>query len=195
MEWCAKRKRPFSFLRHHRYANCSSVKSGALFEIIQDLIRIFLSPPCTYKRIWDGNLFLFITYKTLSKNKGDFSYCSSSSPSFYNGRFFVSSWYSIRQPFLTIKPQQNLIIDLTPFIYEPYMLYVVECLKYSPLVDALSKVKIFPMYCLSLAYSTAYYDKVHERIHFEIHNEKTSISKHCFYALIGASQEQTLVNP
>nr|KAJ0205118.1 hypothetical protein LSAT_V11C500243000 [Lactuca sativa] len=46
---------------------------------------------------------------------------------------------SVRQPLLTIKPQQNLIIDLTPFVYEPYMLYVVECLKYSPLVDAMTK--------------------------------------------------------
>ena len=56
MEWRVKRKRPFSFLRHHRYANCSSVKSGAIFEIIQDLSRIFLSPPCTYKRNWNGTL-------------------------------------------------------------------------------------------------------------------------------------------
>nr|KAJ0220199.1 hypothetical protein LSAT_V11C200056640 [Lactuca sativa] len=102
---------------------------------------------------------------------------------------------SVHQPLLTIKPQQNLIIDLTPFVYEPYMLYVVECLKYSPLVDALTKVEVVPMSCLSLVYSTAYYDKIHERIHFEIHNEKTSISKHRFCALIGLSQDQSLVNP
>nr|KAJ0199947.1 hypothetical protein LSAT_V11C600320930 [Lactuca sativa] len=102
---------------------------------------------------------------------------------------------SIRQTLLTIKPQQNLIIDLAPFIYDPYMLYVVECLKYSPLVDALSEVEIVPMSCLSHLYSTAYYDKAAERIHFEIHNEKTSISKHRFCALIGLSQEPTLVNP
>ena len=102
---------------------------------------------------------------------------------------------SVHSTLLTIKPQQNLIIDLTPFIYEPYMLYVVECLKYSPLVDTLTKVEVIPMSCLSLIYSTAYYDKAAERIHFEIHNEKTSISKHRFCALIGLSQEPTLVNP
>ena len=62
---------------------------------------------------------------------------------------------SVHQTLLTIKPQQNLIIDLTPFIYEPYMLYVVECLKYSPLVDALTKVEVVPMSSLSLMYSTA----------------------------------------
>ena len=75
------------------------------------------------------------------------------------------------------------------------MLYVVECLKYSPLVDALSKVKVVHMSCLSHIYSTAYYDKVAERIHFDIHNEKTSISKTRFCALICLSQDPTLVNP
>nr|KAJ0218696.1 hypothetical protein LSAT_V11C300141820 [Lactuca sativa] len=79
---------------------------------------------------------------------------------------------SVRQPLLTIKPQQNLIIDLTPFVYEPYMLYVVACLKYSPLVDALTKVEIVPMSLLSHVYSTAFYDKANERIHFELHDEK-----------------------
>ncbi|KAL7607684.1 hypothetical protein Lser_V15G10021 [Lactuca serriola] len=95
---------------------------------------------------------------------------------------------------LTIKPQQNLIIDLTPFVYEPYMLYVVECLKYSPLVVALTKVEVLPMTCLSHIYSTAFYDQVAKRIHFEIHNEKTSISKNRFCALIGLAHEPTLVN-
>ena len=78
---------------------------------------------------------------------------------------------SVHSNLLTIKPQQNLIIDLTTFIYETYMLYVVECLKYSPLVDALTKVEVVPMSCLSHIHSTAYYDKVAERIHFDIHNE------------------------
>ncbi|KAL7603437.1 hypothetical protein Lser_V15G20515 [Lactuca serriola] len=99
---------------------------------------------------------------------------------------------SIHSNLLTIKPQQNLIIDLTPFIYEPYMLYVVECLKYSPLVDALTKVEVVPMSCLSLIYSTAYYDKAAERIHFDIHNKKTSISNNRFYALLGLAHKPTL---
>ena len=72
MEWRVKRKRPFSFLRHLRHANCSPIKSGAIFEIIQDFNRIFLSVPCTYKRNWNGTLSTFITYQSLSKNIGDF---------------------------------------------------------------------------------------------------------------------------
>ncbi|XP_052622678.1 uncharacterized protein LOC128127967 [Lactuca sativa] len=99
---------------------------------------------------------------------------------------------SVRQPLLTIKPQQNLIIDLTPFVYELYMLYVVECLKYSPLVDALTKVEVVPMSFLSLVYSTAFYNKTNEHIHFELHDEKVSISKSRFCALIGRSQDQSL---
>ena len=74
------------------------------------------------------------------------------------------------------------------------MLYVVECLKYSPLVDALTKVEVAPMSCLSHIYSTAYYDKVAESIHFDIHSEKTSISKNRFFALLGLAHEPTLVN-
>lgn len=34
--------------------------------------------------------------------------------------------------FLTIKPNQYLILDLAPFKYDSYMLPIVECLKYSP---------------------------------------------------------------
>nr|KAJ0210234.1 hypothetical protein LSAT_V11C400205970 [Lactuca sativa] len=75
------------------------------------------------------------------------------------------------------------------------MQYVVERLKYSPLVDALTKVEVVPMSCLSLVYSTAFYDKINERIHFELHDEKTSISEHRLCALIRLSQDQSLVNP
>lgn len=72
MEWRVKRKCPFSFLRHLRHANCSPIKSGAILEIIQDLSRIFLSLPYTYKRNWNGTLSTFITYQSLSKNTADF---------------------------------------------------------------------------------------------------------------------------
>ncbi|XP_052627742.1 extensin-like [Lactuca sativa] len=52
-------------------------------------------------------------------------------------------------PLLTIRPNQKLIIQLTPFVYDPYMLYVVECLKYSLLVIALTQVELVPMSLLS----------------------------------------------
>ncbi|KAL7598863.1 hypothetical protein Lser_V15G21253 [Lactuca serriola] len=102
---------------------------------------------------------------------------------------------SVHSNLLAIKPNQNLIIDLTPSAYEPYMLQVVECLKYSPLVIALSQVEVVRMSCLSHIYSTAYYDKVAERLHFDIHNEKTSISKNRFCSLLGLTHESTMVNP
>ena len=74
------------------------------------------------------------------------------------------------------------------------MLYVVECLKYSPLVDALTKVEVVPMSFLSLVYPMAFYDKANERIHFELHDEKVSIAKSRFCALTGLSQDPSLVN-
>ncbi|KAL7610282.1 hypothetical protein Lser_V15G13610 [Lactuca serriola] len=79
---------------------------------------------------------------------------------------------SVHSNLLVIKPNQNLIIDLMPSAYEPYMLQILECLKYSPLVIALS-----------------------QRIHFDIHNEKTSISKNYLCALLGLAHEPTIVNP
>ena len=100
----------------------------------------------------------------------------------------------VRSTLLTIKPNQNLITDLTQLTYEPCMLQVAECLKYSPLVIALLQMEVVPMSFLSHIYSTVYYDKVAKRIHFDIHNEKTSISKNRFCSLLGLSHEPTMVN-
>ena len=65
---------------------------------------------------------------------------------------------SARSTLLSIKANQNLLINLTPFAYDPYMLNVVECIKYSPLVIALTKVESIPMSFLSQVYSIATYD-------------------------------------
>lgn len=80
-----------------------------------------------------------------SKAKDYFFHCSLSSSQAAS----MAESSSVQDTFvhstlLTIKPQQNLLIDLTPFTYEPYMLQVVECLKHSPLVDALTKVDVVP---------------------------------------------------
>lgn len=61
--------------------------------------------------------------------------------------------------FLTIKPNQNMIIELNPFLYDSYMLQVVECLTYSPLVVALTQFEAVPMSLLSQVYSSASYEK------------------------------------
>lgn len=79
--------------------------------------------------------------------------------------------------FLTIKPNQNLIIDLGTFRYDLFMLQGVDCLKYSPLVTALTKVESVPMSLLSKVYSSSKYVDAEEHIMFEIFDKKTSISK------------------
>ena len=49
---------------------------------------------------------------------------------------------SVRQTLLTIKPQQNLIIDLTPFVYEPYMLFsMFYQMGYTEILTTITKFK------------------------------------------------------
>ena len=100
-----------------------------------------------------------------------------------------------RSTLLAIKPNQNLLIDLSPFLYDTYMYQVVECLKYSPLAKALTTVEVVPMSCLSQIYSTATYDKGADKIFFDILNQKASISKNRFCSLLGLAYEDSMVNP
>lgn len=96
---------------------------------------------------------------------------------------------------LPIRPQQRLIIDLTPQVYDAFMFPIVECLKHSPLVPALTKVELVPMECLSQIFSTAHYDKSFDRIFFDILDIKSSISKQRFCSLLGFEPDQSRVNP
>ncbi|CAH1450224.1 unnamed protein product [Lactuca virosa] len=96
---------------------------------------------------------------------------------------------------LLIKPNQNLIIELNPFLYDSYMLHVVECLKYSPLVIALTQVEAVPMSLLSQVYSTASYDKNKERIYFQIHSHKASMSKGRFCSLLHLAVDSYVISP
>ena len=98
-------------------------------------------------------------------------------------------------PTFPIRTQQSLVIDLNPLVYDHYMYPIVECLKYSPLVLALSKVEIVPMECLSQVFSTAHYDKSVDRIYFDILSNKTSISKQRFCWLLGFEPDESRVNP
>nr|KAJ0213192.1 hypothetical protein LSAT_V11C400185240 [Lactuca sativa] len=100
-----------------------------------------------------------------------------------------------RSILLAIKANQNLLIDLSPFLYDNYMYYVVECLKYSPLVKALSTVEFVPMACPTQTYSTATYNKGAEKIFFDILNQRASISKNRFCSLLGLSYNESMVNP
>ena len=96
---------------------------------------------------------------------------------------------------LPIRPQQSLIIDLTPQVYDAFMFPIMECLKYSPLVPALTKVETVPMECLSQIFSTAHYDKSVDRIFFDILDHKASISKQRFCSLLGFEPDESRVNP
>ena len=96
---------------------------------------------------------------------------------------------------LPIRPQQSLIIDLTPHVYDAFMFPIVECLKHSPLVQALTKSEIVPMECLTQIFSTAHYDKSVDRIFFDILDTKTSISKQRFCSLLGFETDESRVNP
>ena len=75
------------------------------------------------------------------------------------------------------------------------MLQVVECLKYSPLVIALTQFKAVPMSLLSQVYSSASYDKHKEHIYFQIHNKKASISKGRFCSLLQLAVDSSVVSP
>ena len=70
-----------------------------------------------------------------------------------------------------------MIIDLEPCKYEAYLLPMIECLKYSPPVNALTKMEDVLISLLSKAYSSASYIKEENKIIFDIHDHKTSITK------------------
>lgn len=96
---------------------------------------------------------------------------------------------------LAIKANQNMIIEMSPFLYNSYMLHVVECLKYSPLLLALTQVEAVPMSLLSQVYSSATYDKNKDRIYFTIHDKKSSISKAKFCSILGLAVDSSIISP
>ncbi|KAL7584446.1 hypothetical protein Lser_V15G43419 [Lactuca serriola] len=96
---------------------------------------------------------------------------------------------------LPIRPQQSLIIDLTPQVYDAFMFPIIECLKYSPLAPALTKAEAVPMEFLSQIFATAHYDKSVDRIFFDVLDHKASISKQRFCSLLGFEPDSYRVNP
>nr|KAJ0216474.1 hypothetical protein LSAT_V11C300130030 [Lactuca sativa] len=102
---------------------------------------------------------------------------------------------TVHSTLLSVKQHQNLIIDLHPVKYDAFLLPLIECLKYSPLMIAMTQVKNVPLSILSKAYTTANYVKDEQRIYFDIHNHTTSISKNRFCNLLGLPQSKNLINP
>lgn len=72
---------------------------------------------------------------------------------------------------------------------------MIECLKYSPLTIALSRMESVPLSLLSKAYSSSNYIKEEKRITFEFHNRKTSITKSQFCSLLQIPQSDDMINP
>ncbi|KAL7586246.1 hypothetical protein Lser_V15G38226 [Lactuca serriola] len=96
---------------------------------------------------------------------------------------------------LPIRPQQCLVIDLNPLAYDSYMSPVIECLKYSQIATALSRIETVPMVALSQVYATAYYDKVVDRVFFELAEHKTSVSRQRFCTMLGLAVDPSRVHP
>ncbi|KAL7619307.1 hypothetical protein Lser_V15G04057 [Lactuca serriola] len=96
---------------------------------------------------------------------------------------------------LPIRPQQSLIIDLTPHAYDTFMFPIIECLKYFPIAHALTRAEAVPMEFLSQIFATAHYDKVVNQIFFDMFNQKVSISKQRFCSLLGFEPDTSRVNP
>ncbi|KAL7609651.1 hypothetical protein Lser_V15G12998 [Lactuca serriola] len=95
---------------------------------------------------------------------------------------------------LPIRPQQSLIIDLSPHVYDAFMFPIIECLRFSPIAPALTRAESVPMEFLSQIFATAQYDKVVDRIFFDIFQHKASISKQQFCSLLGFEADSTRVN-
>ncbi|KAL7585173.1 hypothetical protein Lser_V15G45228 [Lactuca serriola] len=65
---------------------------------------------------------------------------------------------------LAVKKHQNLIIDLDLVRYDPFLLPLIQCLKYSLLTIVMFQVGNVPLPILSKAYTTANYVKEEQRI-------------------------------
>ncbi|CAI9288706.1 unnamed protein product [Lactuca saligna] len=74
------------------------------------------------------------------------------------------------------------------------MLPMIECLKYSPLTNAQSRMENVPLSILSKAYSSANYIKEEQRIMCEIHDCKTSITKSWFFSPLQLPQTDDMIN-
>lgn len=78
---------------------------------------------------------------------------------------------------LKFKVNQNLVADLEASKYNPTIRLLIECLKYSTLMKALSIFEKVPLSYLSEAYSTAIYHNTQEVINFEVYDTKLQSRK------------------
>lgn len=96
---------------------------------------------------------------------------------------------------MNIKSGQNLILDLDASRYNEVLKPMIECLRYSLLVQALTMAGTILLVHLSKAFSSATYNQREGVIHFEVASNKTSISKSHFCKILGLSTTVELVDP
>lgn len=96
---------------------------------------------------------------------------------------------------LTIKPNQNMIIDIDASCYNQLIRPMIKCLKFSSLMKVLTKFESVSLVHLSKAFSTVIHNKSDNLINFEVANHKTSISKPYFCKLLGLITSGISVDP
>ncbi|CAI9303000.1 unnamed protein product [Lactuca saligna] len=96
---------------------------------------------------------------------------------------------------LNIKPNQNLIVDLNISHYNAVIKPLIECLRFSPLMKAMTMYEVVLLVHFSKAYSTTIYNKIGEIINFEVSSQKTSIRKTSFCKLLGLVSFDVGVDP
>lgn len=88
-----------------------------------------------------------------------------------------------------------MIIDLDASCYNALVRTIIECLKFSPLMKALTMIDKVPLVHLSRAFSTVIYNKQEEIINFKVDNHKTSINKPYFCKMLGLASSEASVDP
>ncbi|CAI9264564.1 unnamed protein product [Lactuca saligna] len=96
---------------------------------------------------------------------------------------------------LNVKSGQNLILDLTASRYNEALKPMIECMRFSPLAQALTMVESIPLLHLSKAYTFVSYLLANGVINFEFDSRKTSISKSQFSRILGFDSTEGLVDP
>ncbi|CAI9302534.1 unnamed protein product [Lactuca saligna] len=95
------------------------------------------------------------------------------------------SYQSTSMVMLNVKPGQNMILDLTASRYNEALRPMVECLRFSPLAQALTMAESIPLIHLSNAYSSTSFIQANDVITFEVASCKISITKDLFYRILG----------
>ncbi|CAI9299731.1 unnamed protein product [Lactuca saligna] len=94
---------------------------------------------------------------------------------------------------LGIKANQNLILDLDPSKYDTFLQPLIECLRRSPLVDAITK-SVHVLVHLSKAFLTVHYEEGSATMIFEVGNQQSTITKSQFSRLFGLSSTRDLID-